>query len=73
MDYAFGEQAYETMEELLKPTIQKVILIFLMLLCFIMGKAGILEGKGDIMIPSAHVLREQQTITLLPTNCQLRF
>ena len=58
MDYAFGEQAYETMDELLKPyecgknkkhhlNIESVS---------IMGKAGILEGgKGDIMIPSSHV------------------
>jgi len=58
MDYAFGEQAYETMDELLKPytdsdnknhflNVESVS---------IMGKAGILEGgKGDIMIPSAHV------------------
>jgi hypothetical protein len=58
MDYAFGEQAYETMDELLKPferengeevplNVQSIS---------IMGKAGILEGgKGDIMIPDAHV------------------
>lgn len=57
MDYAFGEQAYECMDELLKPfkadeshdklNIQSIS---------IMGKAGILEGgKGDIMLPSAHV------------------
>ena len=58
MDYAFGEQAYETMDELLKPYIDKnkkkhhlnVVSVS------IMGKAGILEGeKGDIMIPSSHV------------------
>ena len=58
MDYAFGEQAYETIDELLKPykakgegkeflNIDSVS---------IMGKAGILEGgKGDLMIPSAHI------------------
>ena len=58
MDYAFGEQAYETLDELLKPysvseeqsfkpNIQSIS---------IMGKAGILEGnKGDIMVPTAHV------------------
>jgi hypothetical protein len=57
MDYAFGEQAYETIDELLKPikvdgkkTHLNVESIS------IMGKAGILEGgKGDIMIPSAHI------------------
>ena len=58
MDYAFGEQAYETMDELLKPyycsdgtsyhlNVESIS---------IMGKAGILEGgKGDIMIPSSHI------------------
>lgn len=57
MDYAFGEQAYETIDEFLKPyghgedkthlNIESIS---------IMGKAGILEGgKGDIMIPSAHI------------------
>ena len=59
MDYAFGEQAYETMDELLKPfqasdnteeiplNIQSVS---------IMGKAGTLIGnRGTILIPNAHV------------------
>jgi hypothetical protein len=58
MDYAFGEQAYETMDELLKPyycsndkthhlNVESIS---------IMGKAGILEGgKGDIMITSSHI------------------
>ncbi|MFD2822520.1 DUF6909 family protein [Lacinutrix iliipiscaria] len=57
MDYAFGEQAYETIDELLKPykpngkkkhlNVESIS---------VMGKAGILEGgKGDIMIPSAHI------------------
>ncbi len=57
MDYAFGEQAYETIDELLKPysvNSQKVHLNVASI--SIMGKAGILEGgKGDIMIPSAHI------------------
>ncbi|QVY64744.1 hypothetical protein [Polaribacter sp. Q13] len=57
MDYAFGEQAYETMDELLKPyknTKKKNHLDVKSV--SIMGKAGILEGgKGDIMIPSAHI------------------
>lgn len=57
MDYAFGEQAYETLDELLKPfkfngnkhsmNVDSIS---------IMGKAGILDGeKGDIMIPNSHV------------------
>ncbi|WP_299054257.1 hypothetical protein [uncultured Polaribacter sp.] len=58
MDYAFGEQAYETMDELLKPyTCEKNIKTHLDVKSIsIMGKAGILEGgKGDIMIPNAHI------------------
>ncbi|MCP9199313.1 hypothetical protein MKO06_05310 [Gramella sp. GC03-9] len=57
MDYAFGEQAYETMDELLKPLVfdgteHKMNVKSIS----IMGKAGILEGgKGDIMIPDAHL------------------
>jgi hypothetical protein len=69
MDYAFGEQAYEVMDELLKPC--EVIpegsrqgeplsvrerLPLKVESVSIMGKAGILEGnKGDIMVPTAHV------------------
>ena len=58
MDYAFGEQAYEVMDELLKPyepeTGKKIPLNFASI--SIMGKAGILMGgKGDIMVPTAHV------------------
>ena len=57
MDYAFGEQAFETMDELLKPIElnedkQKMNIHSVS----IMGKAGILTGgKGDIMIPDAHI------------------
>lgn len=58
MDYAFGEQAYETIDELLKPFYEtKDKKVFMNVASVsIMGKAGILQGgKGDIMIPSAHV------------------
>ena len=57
MDYAFGEQAYETMDELLKPYKKANKNTHLDVKSIsIMGKAGILEGgKGDIMIPSAHI------------------
>ncbi|SDZ81275.1 DUF6909 family protein [Bizionia paragorgiae] len=57
MDYAFGEQAYETIDELLKPYKSRKQDIHLNVdSVSIMGKAGILEGgKGDIMIPSAHI------------------
>ncbi|WP_281227379.1 DUF6909 family protein [Flavobacterium aquiphilum] len=54
MDYAFGEQAYETIDELLKPYKKDTLLNVKSV--SIMGKAGILEGgKGDIMIPNAHI------------------
>lgn len=54
MDYAFGEQAYETIDELLKPY-KKTTMIDVESVS-IMGKAGILVGdKGDIMIPFAHI------------------
>lgn len=53
MDYAFGEQAFETMDELLKPFGKKHLNVQSI---GIMGKAGILEGqKGDIMVATAHV------------------
>ena len=57
MDYAFGEQAYETIDELLKPMQDSGGKRFLNVHSIsIMGKAGILEGgKGDLMIPSAHI------------------
>ncbi|MFK7813228.1 MAG: hypothetical protein AB8B59_12080 [Maribacter sp.] len=58
MDYAFGEQAYETIDELLKPFGEKKKNATYLNIASvsIMGKAGILEGgKGDLMIPSAHI------------------
>ncbi len=57
MDYAFGEQAFECMDELLKPYVKagkNHALNFKSV--SVMGKAGILQGKkGDLMIPTAHV------------------
>lgn len=58
MDYAFGEQAFECMDELLKPykLAKKGPINLDVCSISIMGKAGILTGKkGDIMIPSAHI------------------
>jgi hypothetical protein len=59
MDYAFGEQAYESMDELLRPFhVPGEDRVYDMAVesISIMGKAGILDGsKGDIMIPDAHV------------------
>ena len=58
MDYAFGEQAFETIDELLKPyKANDLDPVFMNIASIsIMGKAGILEGgKGDLMIPTAHI------------------
>jgi hypothetical protein len=57
MDYAFGEQAFETIDEFLKPIqIDNKEQYINMQSISIMGKAGILEGKkGDLMIPNAHI------------------
>jgi len=58
MDYAFGEQAFETMDELLKPMNRYSDHPILMKVdsISIMGKAGILSGgKGDIMVPKGHI------------------
>jgi hypothetical protein len=59
MDYAFGEQAYESMDELLRPYHDpKTEHVYDMPVesINIMGKAGILDGrKGDIMVPDAHI------------------
>ncbi len=57
MDYAFGEQAYECFDELLKPfEVNGRSIPLDVVSASIMGKAGILKGgKGDIMIPSSHV------------------
>ncbi|MGI9549711.1 MAG: DUF6909 family protein [Aurantibacter sp.] len=71
MDYAFGEQAFETIDELLKPYKVKKKSVFLNIASIsIMGKAGILDGgKGDIMIPSAHVF--EGTADNYPFNNEL--
>lgn len=56
-DYAFGEQAYEVMDELLRPfEYEGNVYTMNVKSVSIMGKAGILTGeKGDIMIPTSHI------------------
>ena len=57
MDYAFGAQAFELMENLLKPwsSNSETSLLHVGSIS-IMGKAGILPGEtGDIMLATAHV------------------
>ena len=58
IDYAFGTQAYEIMDEILCPTRLNGEDIALNIRSIsIMGKAGILPGKkGDIMLATAHVM-----------------
>ena len=57
MDYAFGEQAFELFDELLKPyktegQAQKLNLVSIS----VTGKAGTLVGdKGDLILPTAHI------------------
>ena len=61
MDYAFGYQAFELMDELLQPWEANGSSKTLDVRSIsIMGKAGILPGtKGDIMLATAHVLEGQ--------------
>mgnify|MGYP000508762338 FL=1 len=56
-DYAFGEQAFEVMDELLRPfEYEGNVYTMNVKSVSIMGKAGILTGeKGDIMIPTSHI------------------
>ncbi len=58
MDYAFGTQAFDVMDELLRPYHRDGRTIpFHFASIAIMGKAGILPGKrGDIMLATAHVM-----------------
>ncbi|MDR3630790.1 MAG: hypothetical protein P4L42_10670 [Desulfocapsaceae bacterium] len=58
IDYAFGTQAFEIMDELLSPyTLRDKVVSFHIESISIMGKAGILPGKkGDIMLATAHVM-----------------
>lgn len=56
-DYAFGEQAFEVLDELLSPQTEDGTLTeFRISSISVMGKAGILQGKkGDIILANAHV------------------
>lgn len=58
LDYAFGTQAFQVMDELLCPwNINGSVVKLHFESISIMGKAGILPGnKGDIMLATAHVM-----------------
>jgi hypothetical protein len=75
MDYAFGEQAYETMDELLKPYLINGEKHQMNIKSInIMGKAGILEGENALNISQfeGHGLGvyEGNMITVLGTSLQ---
>ena len=72
MDYAFGTQAFELMDELLNPenTIGSGNLEIRSV--SVMGKAGTLAGKkGDIMLASAHVLEGVPHIYMVDNDLEL--
>ncbi|MCP3891457.1 MAG: hypothetical protein GY702_21715 [Desulfobulbaceae bacterium] len=58
IDYAFGTQAFDIMDELLSPgQVNGDDVVFTIESISIMGKAGVLPGKkGDIMLATAHVM-----------------
>lgn len=58
IDYAFGTQAFDIMDELLNPESRHGVNKSLDIQSIsIMGKAGVLPGKkGDIMLATAHVM-----------------
>ncbi len=58
IDYAFGTQAFDIMDELLNPDSRHGAINSLDIKSIsIMGKAGVLPGKkGDIMLATAHVM-----------------
>lgn len=70
MDYGFGVQAYELMDELLNPANNPSDMPVLGISSIsIMGKAGILPGKkGDIMLASAHVMEGTPHNYLVPND-----
>ena len=58
IDYAFGTQAFDILDELLSPCqLSEELVTFNIQSINIMGKAGTLPGKkGDIMLATAHVM-----------------
>jgi hypothetical protein len=74
MDYAFGTQAFEIMDELLCPCyFPNKVISFQVESISIMGKAGILPGKkGDIMLATAHVMEGTPHNYIVKNDLQLR-
>jgi hypothetical protein len=72
MDYAFGLQAFELMDELLQPWGRGQAVKTLPIQSIsVMGKAGILPGeKGDIMLATAHVVEGRADNYILDNDLQ---
>jgi hypothetical protein len=70
MDYAFGVQAFELMENLLYPYWENEhARLFDIRSIAVMGKAGILAGnKGDIMLATAHVIEGTTDNYIVPND-----
>jgi hypothetical protein len=73
MDYAFGVQAFELMENLLYPHWEDDRKrLFNIRSIAVMGKAGILTGdKGDIMLATAHVIEGTTDNYTVPNDLTL--
>lgn len=73
MDYAFGVQAFELMENLLYPHWEdERKRLFNIRSIAVMGKAGILTGdKGDIMLATAHVIEGTTDNYTVPNDLTL--
>jgi uncharacterized protein DUF6909 len=73
MDYAFGVQAFELMENLLYPHWEdEQKRLFNIRSIAVMGKAGILTGdKGEIMLATAHVIEGTTDNYTVPNDLTL--
>ena len=73
IDYAFGVQAFDIMDELLCPChYQDKEISFNFKSINVMGKAGILSGnKGDIMLATAHVMEGTPNNYIVENNLHI--
>ena len=73
IDYAFGVQAFDIMDELLCPChYQEKEISFKYKSINVMGKAGILSGnKGDIMLATAHVMEGTPNNYIVENNLHI--
>ena len=73
IDYAFGVQAFDIMDELLCPChYEEKKISFKFKSINVMGKAGILSGnKGDIMLATAHVMEGTPNNYIVDNNLHI--